>query len=45
MEPHDWMFPGQFTSQPFFRYHAAASREFAMKDEIVASIAMPSATN
>jgi FkbM family methyltransferase len=39
MEPHDWMFPGQRTSVEFFRFHAQAGREFAMKHENVASIA------
>jgi FkbM family methyltransferase len=39
MEPHDWMFPGQRTSVEFFRFHAEAGREFAMKHENVASIA------
>jgi len=39
MEPHDWMFPGQQTSVEFFRFHAQAGREFAMKHENVASIA------
>jgi FkbM family methyltransferase len=38
MEPHDWMFPGQQTSVEFFRFHAAAGREFAMNHENVASI-------
>jgi FkbM family methyltransferase len=40
MEPHDWMFPGQRTSVEFFRFHAGADREFAMKHENVASIAV-----
>ena len=41
MEPHDWMLPGERTSQSFFRFHAAAGREFAMKHENVFSIAYP----
>ena len=43
MEPHDWMLPGKLSSLPFFRFHAEAGREFAMKAEIVASIAVPHA--
>ena len=39
MEPHDWMLPGQQTSVEFFRFHAAAGREFSMKNENVVSIA------
>jgi len=39
MEPHDWMLPGQHTSVEFFRFHAAAGREFCMKHENIASIA------
>lgn len=39
LEPHDWMLPGQGSSVAFFRFHAAAGREFAMKHENVASIA------
>jgi FkbM family methyltransferase len=38
LEPHDWLMPGQHTSQKFFRFHAAAGREFCMKHENVASI-------
>jgi FkbM family methyltransferase len=38
MEPHDWLMPGQLTSQEFFRFHAASGREFCMKHENVASI-------
>jgi hypothetical protein len=38
VEPHDWMFPGQMISQPFFRFHLAAGREFCMKHENIASI-------
>jgi FkbM family methyltransferase len=38
LEPHDWLMPGQHTSQEFFRFHAAAGREFCMKHENVASI-------
>jgi FkbM family methyltransferase len=38
MEPHDWLLPGQGSSLPFFRFHAAAGREFCMKDENIASI-------
>ncbi len=41
MEPHDWLLPGEETSHSFFRFHAEAGREFAMKDENVASIAYP----
>lgn len=39
MEPHDWMLPGQQTSVEFFRFHAAAGREFSMRNENVVSIA------
>ena len=39
-EPHDWMFPGQLSSLDFFRFHAAAGREFAMNNENIASIAV-----
>jgi FkbM family methyltransferase len=39
MEPHDWMFPGEHTSAAFFRFHADMGREFAMRQENVASIA------
>ena len=38
LEPHDWLLPGQLSSQSFFRFHAAANREFCMKHENVASI-------
>ena len=38
LEPHDWLMPGQQTSQEFFRFHAASGREFCMKHENVASI-------
>jgi FkbM family methyltransferase len=38
MEPHDWMLPGQLSSLPFFRFHTDAGREFAFKNEIIASI-------
>jgi FkbM family methyltransferase len=38
-EPHDWLMPGQRTSQEFFRFHATSGREFCMKHENVASIA------
>ncbi|HWW98296.1 MAG TPA: FkbM family methyltransferase [Edaphobacter sp.] len=38
LEPHDWLMPGQHTSQEFFRFHAASGREFCMKHENVASI-------
>ena len=34
------MLPGQQTSVEFFRFHAATGREFAIKDENVASIAV-----
>jgi hypothetical protein len=37
-EPHDWIFPGQLTSQEFFRFHVAAGREFCMNHENIASI-------
>jgi FkbM family methyltransferase len=37
-EPHDWMLPGQLSSQEFFRFHAAAGREFCMNHENIASI-------
>ena len=37
-EPHDWLMPGQLTSQEFFRFHATSGREFCMKHENVASI-------
>ncbi len=39
IEPHDWMLPGEGTSKPFFRFHAATGREFLMKQETVASLA------
>jgi FkbM family methyltransferase len=39
LEPHDWLIPGQRSSVEFFRFHAAAGREFCMKDENIASIA------
>jgi len=38
IELHDWLFPGQLSSQGFFRFHAAAGREFCMNKENVASI-------
>ena len=38
LELHDWLFPGQGSSLPFFRFHAATGREFCMKNENVASI-------
>lgn len=38
LEPHDWLLPGEGTSLPFFRFHAAAGREFCMKNENIASI-------
>jgi FkbM family methyltransferase len=38
MEPHDWMFPGELTSEGFFRFHTQMHREFAMIQENVASI-------
>ena len=37
-EPHDWLMPGQHTSQEFFRFHATSGREFCMKHENVGSI-------
>ncbi|HEU5342012.1 FkbM family methyltransferase [Edaphobacter sp.] len=42
IEPHDWMFPGELSSLDFFRFHAAAGREFSMKRENVVSIAAQS---
>jgi len=39
LEPHDWMFPGERCTAEFFRFHAAAGREFSMHNENVASIA------
>lgn len=39
IEPHDWLFPGQLSSQSFFRFHVAAGREFCMRNENIASIA------
>jgi hypothetical protein len=38
MEPHSWMLPGRMVSQPFFRFHLAADREFCMKHENIVSI-------
>ena len=38
LEPHDWLLPGEGTSLPFFRFHAAAGREFCMKNENIASM-------
>lgn len=40
MEPHDWMYPGDPVSREFFRFHVEAQREFSMKHENVASIAL-----
>jgi FkbM family methyltransferase len=42
LEPHDWMLPGQLSSREFFRFHVNAGREFCMKQENVASIALHS---
>lgn len=42
LEPHDWMMPGRLISQEFFRFHVAYGRDFAMRHENVASIAIPS---
>ena len=42
LEPHDWLLPGQLSSREFFRFHVNAGREFCMKQENVASIAMHS---
>lgn len=42
LEPHDWLLPGQLSSQAFFRFHVKAGREFCMKQENVASIALHS---
>ena len=42
MEPHDWLLPGQHSSLGFFRFHAAAGREFCVKNENIASIAFES---
>jgi FkbM family methyltransferase len=39
IEPHDWMFPGELSSQAFFRFHVNAGREFCMRHENIASIA------
>jgi len=38
VETHDWLMPGQHTSQEFFRFHAATGREFCMKHENIASV-------
>jgi FkbM family methyltransferase len=38
LEPHDWLFPGEGSSLPFFRFHAASGREFSVKHENIASI-------
>jgi hypothetical protein len=38
VEPHDWVFPGQMISRPFFHFHLAARREFCMKHENITSI-------
>ena len=40
MEPHDWLYPGAQVSQSFFRFHVEAGRDFAMKHENVASLAL-----
>ena len=40
MEPHDWLFPGKHSSSGFFKFHGASGREFSMKSENIASIAM-----
>lgn len=42
MEPHDWLFPGTLSSQGFFRFHVNTGREFCMRNENVASIALDS---
>ena len=42
LEPHDWLLPGQLSSREFFRFHVNAGREFCMKHENVASIAVHS---
>jgi FkbM family methyltransferase len=42
MEPHDWLFPGTLSSRGFFRFHVDAGREFCMRNENVASIALHS---
>ncbi len=42
LEPDDCRFSRQLTSQRFFRFHPAASREFCMNHENVASIALDS---
>jgi FkbM family methyltransferase len=39
IEPHDWLFPGELSSQPFFHFHVNAGREFCMRNENIASIA------
>ena len=38
LEPHDWRFPGNLSSQSFFRFHVEAGREFCMRHENVASV-------
>ena len=40
LEPHDWREPGQLISREFFRFHVEARREFVIKHENVASIAL-----
>lgn len=41
LELHDWLMPGQLTSQEFFRFHAASGREFCANQENVVSIVPP----
>ncbi len=38
LEPHDWLLPGSAVSRGFFRWHAAAGRDFVFHAENVFSI-------
>jgi hypothetical protein len=38
LEPHDWLLPGSAVSRGFFRFHAAAERDFLFHAENVFSI-------
>jgi len=38
LEPHDWLLPGDAVSRGFFRWHAAAERDFVFYAENVFSI-------
>jgi FkbM family methyltransferase len=40
IEPHDWMMPGQKSSVPFLRWHAAHNREIAFGGENIFSFDM-----